>query len=62
MDELDKACSKLDIDMGKRHEDYCFDGIGTAQWAENATDIDTDTGKAFGDNDNIHGQLYVTVI
>ncbi len=53
---LADACKKLDINMGKRHEDYCFNGSGLASWSKNATDIDTDTGEVFG-GDDIVGQM-----
>jgi hypothetical protein len=53
---LADACEKLDINMGKRHEDYCFDGSGLASWAKNTTDIETETGEVYG-GDNITGQM-----
>ena len=45
---LADACKKLDIKIGKRHEDYCFDGAGLAKWVENTTDINPETGGVFG--------------
>ena len=53
---LADAGKELDIDIGKRHEDYCFNGSGLANWAKNATDIETETGEVFG-GDDITGQM-----
>jgi hypothetical protein len=53
---LADACKKLDINLGTRHEDYCFDGAGLARWANNTTDIDMETGEVFG-GDDITGQM-----
>jgi hypothetical protein len=53
---LADACKKLDIDIGRRHEDYCFNGCGLASWAKNTTDIETETGEVFGGED-ITGQM-----
>jgi len=53
---LADACKKLDIDVGRRHEDYCFDGSGLARWAKNTTDIETETGEVFG-GDDITGRM-----
>jgi hypothetical protein len=40
---LADTCKKPDIVIGRRYEDYCFDGSGLASWAKNTTDIEMET-------------------